>query len=175
MKKYIDELKKQIEKTGHPTLCPLKHLVVTENQLEKLEEKNIDLDFIADQLVIDFISVEKQDNINFLHIASVESLEFIEKNGLKEEKDGSDWIPDLGSGVYVIEERNIDAMISLQDYMSEDSRDEILIVIGQYIGKYTECIYGEGHKGYLALKEGKGLSSRELDIEESTVEEFLSR
>lgn len=125
---------------------------------------------------VDFVSIEKKDSFNFLHITPVENESSIFKKGLVLPQ--SDYISDLGKGIYLIEEDNVEAIEYLKDYVSEhygeyDDEDvKILIVTGEYNGSYIECIKGDGHVGYIVAKEA--IPSHKInDLVEITVTDFL--
>lgn len=149
-----------------------KHLII-----KNKEEGKYDLNYekykeIAKVLKIDFLSVSRNGEISFLHVASIHSFDFIDKNGLKPLID--DFVLDLGQGLYVIsKEINYDVAIeNLLNYVAEEIEDEKLLVIkGKYNGKFTECVFGEGHEGYIVLK--SSVPREDIEIIEMSVDDFL--
>lgn len=110
-----------------------------------------DMEALESKGEVDYFCIEKTGHIKFIHLAGLESLSFIKANGLIPM---SDYIPDLGVGIYCIEdsETNIDALDNLKglhDCYEPTSR--YLEVRGEYNGKYIECIYGNSHEGFIVL------------------------
>lgn len=125
------------------------HLVLSDEKEYSKEE----LEELARTHEVDFISKEEDGSFTFLHVTSPEYLDSIQEHGLKPSDDG--YVGDLGYGVYVVDEGDTDALENLMDYLEaalEDDEDEILLIQGSYTGRYTRCIYGDGHEGYIVIK-----------------------
>lgn len=124
-----------------------KHLVLERAQalIQQL------LPSIAQSYDADFISIEEEGVIEFIHVSRLEVAESIKSNGLI--LSDEDFVLDLGKGIYVIEDADDEAEQHLLDYLESSDDEEILVVRGCYSGKYTRCLYGEGHVGYIVIKE----------------------
>lgn len=100
---------------------------------------------------VDFFCKEENGNLKFIHVADIGKSSFIYTNGLKIT---SGYIPDLGEGIYCIEDSdtNINALDNLKAYFECYNQDSpFLEVRGTYTGKYIKCIYGNSHEGYIVL------------------------
>lgn len=147
-----------------------KHLILTEEDINFLNLFGIDYSTLLKILEIDFISVERFGSFDFLHVTHPDNLTNIQIEGLKI----SPTISDLGVGIYVISTVDLDALICLEDYISEHYNydDEILQVTGWYHGPYTICVAGYGHVGYIVIN--KNISCTALtDFNIISVEDFL--
>ncbi len=146
------------------------HLVVAENELEEIKSKTTLKEF-ASSLRVDFISVAKDDGLEYLHVIDTDR-NYIEQNGLKEGR----YVGDLGRGLYVVEENNPEAVANLMGFLSEyKEEEELTLVKGYYKGPYTECVYGYGHEGYIVLKGTDGVKPGEISIDRIDVEQFEIR
>lgn len=126
------------------------HLVLS----DKKEYEKEELKELAKTHDVDFISKEEEGSFTFLHVTSPEHLDSIREHGLKPSEDG--YVGDLGYGVYLIDEDDTEAIENLLDYLEaslEDDEEEVLLIQGSYTGAFTRCIYGEGHEGYIVIKE----------------------
>lgn len=113
---------------------------INESELEKL----------ADIHQVDFISQVEEGTINFIHVSYTSQLTSIKEIGLIASSESSD----LGVGVYLIEEDDVEGTENLLTYVETLMQEEdILIVKGTYQGRYIRCLYGEGHEGYIVVKE----------------------
>lgn len=112
---------------------------IDESELEKL----------ADIHRVDFISQVEEGTINFIHVSYPSQLKSIKERGLIASSESSD----LGVGVYLIEEDDVEGTENLLTYVETLMQEEILIIKGTYQGEYMRCIYGESHEGYIVVKE----------------------
>ena len=150
----IEEILKRIKRTGGNINEPIEDYMFSCLSLSKEEYDEIDnsigIEVFCKQHDISFITIKYNKTINFIHYSDVDNEEDIKRLGLINVD--SDWVPDLGLGIYVIEEKDIDALDNLMDYFGEkDDEEELLKVTGTYTGPYEECIYGEGHEGYILI------------------------
>lgn len=107
------------------------------------------LDKLSNDLEVDFISVEKEGKLDFIHISNIEYKNDIEKYGLFYGEG------DLGTGIYIVDKNNTEGIDNLKTFISESfnyDEEKLLVVKGKYNGKYIECIYGYNHKGYVVVK-----------------------
>jgi len=126
-----------------------KHMILTTEQYQDILNNNIRIDELAVNIQVDFISVLRNDKINFMHTTSPSNKEFILNNGLKIKYDE---FFDLGLGIYAIKKDSLQGLENLKTFVAEGYEDEeILIITGYYTGSYTECIYGSNHEGYIVL------------------------
>lgn len=154
-----------IERTGDIGNAYLfKTLTVNQQEYNNI---NVDLKLFAEQNEVDFICLEKEGEIKFIHLTDSDAIDFIEENGLVK----TDNIADLGIGIYVVEVNNIDAVDNLKTFIVDSEDKEITIAEGYYNGKYTECIYGYQHEGYIIINEDN-LEINFADI--ITIEDFLT-
>lgn len=135
-------------------------------------QEEVDLQSVPEE--VDFVSLSKEGSFDFYHITSTDNHDGIVANGLVLPE--STYISDLGKGIYVVEQDDEEALANIKDYVSEfygdDEDAKILLVSGHYEGPYTVCIQGEGHKGYILLKNTVSAENIE-DTEEMFVEDFL--
>lgn len=133
--------------------CIFRHAILTQQEWEKLNSSNTFEDFISTNQ-LDFISIQEEREIEFLHITSPEHLESIRSNGLcikRSKEQNNHFIPDLGEGIYVIEKDNETAIDNLKTYLEEKEEDEIMIVEGDFKGKFTRCVWGLDHEEYIVI------------------------
>lgn len=154
-----------------------RHLILTVEQWEMIMENLAeDFEVFCRQERIDFVSVQRQGDLDFLHLTSVENLDSISSVGLSASPfEGTvSWISDLGEGIYVISEDDLIGLDNLQTYCMDWKEDEVSIVTGSYVGPYLECVKGFQHEGYVVLQTSciKG-SDLETNIE--SLDEFLWR
>lgn len=93
------------------------------------ENKNIkakELAVLLKENNIDFICLEKEGEIKFIHLTDSDAIDFIEENGLVK----TDNIADLGIGIYVVEVNNIDAVDNLKTFIANSEDKEITIAEG---------------------------------------------
>lgn len=163
-------------------------LRLTEQEFKKIKE-SMSINQYAKENDISFVTIEKVSTrtnpLNFIHITSYENIENIEEKGLVIPQ--TKWISDLGKGIYVVEDNDVDGLINLQDYISElysqeltddyeedDDYEEtyLAIIKGSYVGKYYYCVYGYQHEGYILLEDS--VESKNIIVEFSqTVKEFV--
>lgn len=142
------------------------HLVLSEKELREVES----IEELAEKHDIDFISVERNNSINYYHVTDIDNYESINEKGLLYNQN-NEWVGDLGKGIYAVEQGNHIAIDNLQSYVAElVGGDDILIVEGVYTGIYTECIYGYGHEGYIVFK---GNTDNIIDLIDCEVNDFL--
>lgn len=110
-----------------------------------------ELEKLASIHQVDFISKVEEGTISFVHVSRPEHLLSIQNYGLL----ASEYVGDLGAGIYLIEEDDSVATENLMDYLESLCKEgeTLLIVKGTYHGTYTRCLYGEGHEGYVVVKE----------------------
>ena len=128
-----------------------KHIVFTEEELKEIQN-NMSLKDIANTLNVDFISIVRNDSIDFIHVSNIKYTYY--NDGLKAGRH----IGDLGKGIYVINKNDPEAIDNLFNFLTEqyesddeESDEELTIITGTYKGEFTECIYGYGHRGYIVL------------------------
>lgn len=146
-----------------------KHLVLTPEEYEIYGDNLIEITIDND---ISFVSVKRNGLIPIMHVSTIDKKEIILKEGLKVIE--KDWISDLGEGLYVVNSDDIDSVESLRDYISElyeDEDEELIVVFGEYEGEYYECVFGEGHCGYIVIKN----SIPDIYIEPMTVMDFVEK
>lgn len=139
------------------------HLVLKE---ETSQEDCLDL---IKKHGVDFISVEMSGSFTFYHLTNPDNLGSISQVGLVSNQ--SEYISDLGKGIYVVKDGDEEGEQHLLDYIeSHDDVDRWLFVKGKYEGLFTKCIYGEGHIGYYVLKEDVSIDNLEnwddFDVED---------
>lgn len=141
-----------------------KNLILTQQEYLQIT----DLRTLAEQNQVDFISVETEGEINYIHLTDIDNIDFIEQNGLTKKND----ISDLGIGIYVVDKNNFDGVDNLKTYFEDYDYDDddIAIVTGNYQGKYLECVYGYGHKGYIVINADK---IEYNNIDTINIEDFL--
>lgn len=153
----------KIEPTGY---CAggflFKNLILTQQEYSQVT----DLKKLAEQHQVDFICVEREGEVNYIHLTDVENVDFIEQNGLKKK----DVVSDLGIGIYVVDKNNYEGIDNLKTYFEDYEKDEIVVVTGFYVGKYLECVYGYGHVGYIVINTDK-IEYNDIDI--IKIEDFL--
>jgi len=162
-----DRFKIRIENTGQIEEIKYlyKHLILTNDELIKIHN----IKEFAENLELDFISVEKKGRLKFLHISNIECKNDIEEYGLLSSEG------DLGIGIYIVDKNNEEGIENLKTFISESYNKEdmkLLIVEGNYNGKYYECIYGYGHKGYIVVND-KILKDNISNIYEENIDIFL--
>ncbi|MDD4779205.1 MAG: hypothetical protein PHT02_01185 [Tissierellia bacterium] len=170
-----DNFKNRITSTGgYDGECIFKMLTITENEYKTIEDNNISLKELSNELQIDFICVERKENINILHITETSNKKPINKNGLI--INNSDFTYDLGNGIYCVLDTNnpfYDGIENLKDYVLDGfDSNKILIVKGNYEDEYIECVYGKGHEGYIVLKNNVSKTNID-DLEIIKTENFL--
>lgn len=129
------------------------HLILTEEQWNSIDD-DFDLDIFKGMLV----SVERKGTLNFIHYFNIENMKSIKEKGLlvNYSKKDSDYMPDMGYGIYVIKG---DTPYDMDDELAEtlynryEEDVEVGYVIGTYTGKYLECVYDYTHSSYYLLKE----------------------
>ena len=119
---------------------------------------------------VDFILETKKEELEFLHVSYIHLQESIEEKGLIIQTQ-DDWISDLGTGLYVVEDGNEEALDNLKNYVEHHEDDELLLVRGSYQGEYLECIHGDEHVGYICIKEN--IKKEDVECEVYEVEDFL--
>ncbi|MFW5962275.1 MAG: hypothetical protein ACOCQR_01550 [bacterium] len=142
------------------------HLVLHNEQIESCDFSV--LQKISIMHKVDLISIKKEGEFSFLHATIEEnSIKDIEKWGLY------GGTGDLGEGVYVVNSNDCIGIESLKDYLIDAvgyKVNDIYLVKGIYKGKYIECVYGEGHRGYIVLKEAPVPVTQ---VERVNIEDFL--
>lgn len=170
------EILKRVEETGG-FLNPqdekmFKCLTLTEEEYDFLIKEKKDvysfLKKFAKKNKIDFICVQYNKEISFIHTSSVENKESIEKDGLLDLT--YDFIMDLGQGIYVVEEYDREGMENLDKYLENEY--DILYVCGTYNGPFKKCIYGVDHEGYVVLE--KDVPKENISVEITTVDQMFS-
>lgn len=142
------------------------HLIFTEEEYNKIEN----LDKIIEEKDIDFVSVEREGNVTYCHITAIDNYDSIDKQGLIYSQN-SVWVGDLGRGIYAVQKDDFKAIDNLKTYVAETIEDDsILIVKGNYTGRYNECVHGYGHEGYIVFKES---TNNINDLVECSVDDFL--
>lgn len=174
---YVDMLKSQIMETGGFTKDDddflFQHLVLEESLLERLKELGCTPDKLKELLDVDFISIKKHGEVDFLHTSHISNLESIENQGLVYEEN-PDFICDLGIGLYVIDKNSFEAIDNLATYVTNHydyNEEELVVVKGSYTGSYTECILGYKHEGYVVIKDKLDPSTLDVDVE--SIDDFL--
>lgn len=153
----------RIESTGYCVGKFLfKNLILTQQEYLQIT----DLKAFAEQNQVDFISIETEREIDYIHLTNVDNVDFIEQNGLIKKDD----VSDLGIGIYVVDKNNFDGIDNLKTYFEDYGDEEIGIITGIYKGKYLECVYGYGHKGYIVIKADK-IEYNNLDT--ISIDDFL--
>lgn len=152
-------------------------LELTETEFQNLEHE--DLKQLEEKYKVDFITVERNAEIGFLHYADITCYDFIQENGLKT-REGN--IGDLGQGIYAIYNKSDHTKLGMHlegednvcTWLEGHESEEIVEVEGVFKGTYTECVHGYQHKGYLLLKDGEFQiqSIREMDVGELIDFEF---
>lgn len=144
-----------------------KHLILTKTELSFIE-KLYNLKDFAKEYKIDFISLKCNGKIEFEHFSDIDNEESINEKGLIVGKE--DWICDLGTGIYVVEEDDFTGKDNLNTYYENaNSNDKLLKVTGSYEGDYTICIYGLNHEKYIVIKQN--ILSKNISTEIITIEE----
>ena len=139
-----------------------RHLIVSEQEFEYLlslddcGELFMDLDILCFNTygVYLLISIQKEGNIEFKHVTGKENAYYIKRDGFHID---TSWTPDLGIGVYCIDDRDLLAHESLENYILEQDFENLVAIYGAYEGKYLYCGYGDGHYGYILLQEPKNI------------------
>lgn len=144
-------------------------LVVTEDELEELMNKYGSYTKISELYKVDFISVKLETEIDFMHLTSPRNKSSIERLGLI--MGDSDYMPDLGKGVYVIDIYSEKGFENLKDFVVDKDEDDLLIVEGCYKGEIELCVYGEGHEGYIVINDD--IESENLETKIISVDDFL--
>lgn len=151
-----------------------KHLVLTATEYEKLSFTHSALE-LSEILNVDFISIIYEGEVSFIHISDVDCEEEIlsTKKLIGTENAKYDLYDDIyKDGVYAIKEDSDIGLENVKDYFMDKRKDELLIVRGEFEGKYKECIFGEGHEGYLVLlKENSNYKNIETEI--YSIDDFL--
>jgi len=172
MEMNTSHLKEKIQLTGGEDNDFLfTHLVLAEKEYEEIIQM-MTLNELAEELDVSFISVERKGKLEFLHVTSAEHYDSIEKKGFVIQPNS--YISDLGNGLYVIQKDDVEALMNLEDYISElyeDNEEDILLVYGTYKGAYMKCVYDRGHRGYIVLPSTESIIIQ--DMYEKTVSEFL--
>lgn len=103
---------------------------------------------------VTLVSIRRKGELSFLHCTAPRNLKSIEETGLRVQRS----CLDMGDGVYVIRNDQTrsaqEGRDNLIDFLVENEIDEVGMVKGYYEGVYEECVWGEGHKGYVLLKKG---------------------
>lgn len=145
-------------------------LVVTETELEELMNKYGSYAKISELYKVDFISVKLKTEVDFIHLTSPKNKSSIEKLGLI--MGDSDYIPDLGKGVYVIDIYSEQGFENLKDFVVDKEEEELLIVEGCHRGEIELCVYGEGHEGYIVISDD--IESENLETKIISIDDFLT-
>ena len=152
----LKNIKERIEYTGYEMGeeedAIFNKLVLSQEELEFIQETSNINDFV-EKYSLDFISVQKDEEIKFIHFSDIENYDSIKESGLMVMLDNT-WVPDLGVGIYVVKEKDINAINNVVNYLSDIKsyeNDKILKIKGYYNGYFEECIYGEGHVGYILI------------------------
>lgn len=148
-----------------------KHLAINYKQQDLIRLHDIDIDEFCREQEVDFVSEIDEFEIDFIHVTKKSNLENIKQLGLIVDPK-SKFIPDLGVGIYAVpigSERGLD---NLKTFLEDYCEDEILVITGTHKGKYTHCIKGEGHEGYIVFKDSK-ISPENLSFEIMNIYDFL--
>lgn len=148
-----------------------RHLRINSVQKDLMKMHGICMDDFCRDNNINFVSETNNSEIKFIHVTRKINLKSIQDNGLIVDLK-SCYIPDLGTGIYVVpidSRKGIDNLkIFLEDFPDED----ILLIEGVYEGDYTYCFKGEGHEGYVVLKNEK-ICSDNLIFKTMSLSNFL--
>lgn len=87
-----------------------KNLILAPEEYQEVD----DLEKLAKQNQVDFICVEKEGEIDYIHMTDIDNIESIEEKGIINDKDN---IPDLGAGIYVVEKHNLEGIENLKIYL----------------------------------------------------------
>lgn len=171
----LSDLKQRITLTGgeHGSYAS-RHLVIQAGELKELSQSGLDLKKIGKVLKVDFISKQTTGKLNFLHVAGINSVDYIKSVGIKQRN--SSWVPNLGWGIYCIEPKNKQACLNLREYISnlyDWTRDEICLVYGTFSGSYIECLYGEYHERFIVLSTHRVSPNNITKMRVMKVGEFL--
>lgn len=149
----LNAILQRVEGTGgEPGGYIFKHVAITEAEVKVLENESGSIARFAGNNGIDFVSVQKTGTIRFLHVTDVKNEDSVTMGGLV--TDDGNWEGDLGSGIYVIEKGNGDALDNLKTFVADNSNgDSLLLVNGTYSGRYLYCIYGGQNKGFVLLQD----------------------
>lgn len=168
-----DKFYKKIKETGLSYVGdePLYYqLVVGEYELDELMYKHGSLDNISRQYDVDFISVIIKSEIDFIHLTDIRNKSGIEKLGLI--IPDSEDVPDLGKGVYVIDNYSERGFYNLKEFVAQKDANEILVIEGTYKGGLEVCVYGDGHEGYVVLNDN--VAPENLEMRVMSVKDFLT-
>lgn len=146
------------------------NLVVSEIELNELLGVYGSYESISEHYKVDFISVHMKSEIDFIHLTDVRNQSGIEKLGLL--VPNSEYIPDLGKGVYVVDVYSEKGFDNVKDYIAEkDNMEELLVIEGSYEGELEICVYGDGHEGYIVIN--NYIDPENLDMRVMSVDDFL--
>lgn len=145
-------------------------LVVSEDEMNNLLKVYGSYESIRNYYNVDFISVCITTDIDFIHATSPEHKESIDKFGLI--MTDSEYIPDLGKGIYGIDVYSEKGFENLKTFISEKDIKDILIIEGNYVGDVEVCVYGERLVGSIVIKENVEPENLEMNIYK--VDDFLN-
>ncbi len=126
----------------------------TYNELCKLYNKEQQEAFFR-ELEFDFVSVSKKGNLDFIHITDYEKTPTIESEGLYA---SMDWIPNLGTGIYVWDYNDPNKAVSMSQFKHHNKNTDTTEIRGTFHGEYHKCIFSDSnyvacnHVGYIVLK-----------------------
>lgn len=148
-----------------------KHLVLNYVQQDLIKLHNINIDEFCRDNEINFVSEIDDFEMDFIHVTKKSNLESIKQLGLIVDQE-SNFIPDLGVGIYAIPIGSEKGLDNLKTFLEDYCEDEILLITGTHKGKYTHCIKGEGHEGYIVFKDPQ-ISPENLSFETMNIYDFL--
>lgn len=145
-------------------------VVISEQYLQELKEREITMESLCKHNSFDFVSLQLDEaELQFLHVTSLHNLQSIKTHGLRYK--ANDYIPDLGEGIYLVDRNSIEGMENLKDYLTDFEDDELAVITGTFVGSIQYCIHGEGHKGYVLVKDT--IKPEDLSIEIMKTSDFL--
>lgn len=95
--------------------------------------------------------IKRYSKVEFLHVCFPEynTEDNILENGLTHIE--TDYVGDLGIGIYAVDTNNLNGVENLKNYLENIDEGNVLVVTGEYIGKYYECITKGDHNGYILI------------------------
>ena len=148
-------------------------LVLTEKEYIESNDNDVDWELVASNIGVDFISIQRNGSIEFQHVTDPEMIEVIKEQGLIYDRS---FVHDLGCGVYGYlfnGDAGDIAMDNIKTYLENNETEDLAILTIDYDGEYLECIYGEGHEGYIVIP--NDLSPTNIrDIEEINILDFIN-
>lgn len=138
-----------------------------------------------------------EDNLKAIHVTSIDYKDSILKNGLIIPK--NDNVPNLGKGIYCIRDMNYGEYIGKEifgydghenlsewvcdmndcfecddlDYEGKIRNTMVCVVKIEYSGLYDECVFGDDHVGYIAIRQD--VPPCDIKIETMSIFDFLSK